>query len=167
MTKFKNISEIKGFEKFNNYLIGNDGTLINIKLNKSVPGSKSDKYKYFTISNKDNRLTISAHKLVALAFVGGYFKDAEVDHIDRDTYNNHYTNLRWVSLKENRQNRIVPAKFSKKFVIAECLHTKKTQLFNSITEASKELNINYCTLYAVYNKNRKKCQGYNFYFASK
>tara|TARA_R110000868_G_scaffold102014_3_gene280897 strand:- start:1376 stop:1885 length:510 start_codon:yes stop_codon:yes gene_type:complete len=37
------------------------------------------------------------HRLVALAFVGGYFEGAQVNHIDEDKTNNYYRNLEWVT----------------------------------------------------------------------
>lgn len=46
------------------------------------------------------------HRLVAAAFVPGFFADATVDHIDGNRRNNVATNLDWVTRSENskRQN---------------------------------------------------------------
>jgi len=44
------------------------------------------------------------HRLVAEELVSGYFDGAIVDHIDRNTLNNHPSNLRWVTYKTNRIN---------------------------------------------------------------
>ena len=47
-------------------------------------------------------------RLVAYAFVKNERDNEQfniVDHIDRDPWNNHYTNLRWVSNRENQRNR--------------------------------------------------------------
>lgn len=41
------------------------------------------------------------HRLVAQAFVGELFEGAQVDHIDGDHQNNHYTNLRILSTREH------------------------------------------------------------------
>ena len=35
------------------------------------------------------------HRLVAELYVPGYFEGAQVDHIDCNKVNNHYTNLQW------------------------------------------------------------------------
>jgi len=41
------------------------------------------------------------HRLVAQAFIGELYEGAQVDHIDGDYQNNHYTNLRILSAKEH------------------------------------------------------------------
>jgi hypothetical protein len=41
------------------------------------------------------------HRLVAQAFVGELFEGAQVDHIDGEHANNHWTNLRILSAKEH------------------------------------------------------------------
>lgn len=51
------------------------------------------------IGNSRKKLTI--HRLVALAFVPGYFEDATVNHIDGVKTHNVWTNLEWVTLAEN------------------------------------------------------------------
>ncbi|HZW70801.1 MAG TPA: NUMOD4 motif-containing HNH endonuclease [Hanamia sp.] len=47
--------------------------------------------------------TLSVHRLVAEAFVSGYFDGAMVNHKDGNTLNNFYKNLEWVT---NSQNQI-------------------------------------------------------------
>ena len=41
------------------------------------------------------------HRLVAKAFVSGYKDGYVVNHIDENKTNNHYTNLEWVTYREN------------------------------------------------------------------
>lgn len=41
------------------------------------------------------------HRLVAEAFVPGYFDGAEVNHIDEDKHNNRWDNLEWMTRHEN------------------------------------------------------------------
>ena len=43
------------------------------------------------------------HQLVAELYTPGYFEGAEVDHIDCNKHNNHYTNLQWCTPEYNRQ----------------------------------------------------------------
>ncbi|MCO4162983.1 HNH endonuclease [Citrobacter youngae] len=46
------------------------------------------------------------HRMVAFTFHGDRSGEGlEVDHIDRIKSNNHYSNLRWVTRKENCNNR--------------------------------------------------------------
>lgn len=52
----------------------------------------------------DNKLKHQrVHRLVAELYVPGYFEGAEVDHIDCNKQNNHYTNLQWCTSEYNRQ----------------------------------------------------------------
>lgn len=44
---------------------------------------------------------ISVHRAVAMAFVPGYFKGADVNHIDENKTNNRADNLEWVTRKDN------------------------------------------------------------------
>lgn len=41
------------------------------------------------------------HQLVAQAFVPGWFDGAVVNHKDANKLNNYYTNLEWITQKEN------------------------------------------------------------------
>ena len=85
MVKFKNVSEIKGFEAFDNYAICSDGKLMNLKKQKFLQGNTSGQYLKYTMNSVKDGVsyskTIEAHKIVALAFVDGYFEGAVVDHI--------------------------------------------------------------------------------------
>ena len=44
---------------------------------------------------------LQVHRLVAKYFCNGYFDGAVVNHIDGNIHNNYYTNLEWVSQREN------------------------------------------------------------------
>ena len=50
-------------------------------------------------------VVIPVHRLVYLAYKGDIPEGYDVDHIDRDTLNNHPDNLRAISRKENLANR--------------------------------------------------------------
>ena len=48
-----------------------------------------------------SRHTYMVHRLVALAFIPNPENKPEVNHIDGNKANNHYSNLEWVSKQEN------------------------------------------------------------------
>ncbi len=68
-----------------------------------------DGYQQIGIRKNGNRTKywFRVHRLVALAFieVPENWKDLDIDHIDRNTLNNKYGNLRWCTKQENCNNR--------------------------------------------------------------
>ena len=169
MVKFKNVSEIKGFEAFDNYAICSDGKLMNLKKQKFLQGNTSGQYLKYTLNSvKDGvryNKCVEAHKLVALAFVDGYFEGAVVDHVVPVSQggSNDYTNLRWVSQSENIKKR-AKFKHNKRFVIALNTKTNEKQLFDSISACCKALGIVGSSAYKCLNGFRKTTKGYKLYF---
>ena len=104
---------IEGFEK--NYLISQCGSIWSVKKNLFLTTNLNDgcvdrpaEYHYVRahLYAGSKRKHIRVHRAVALAFVPNPDPDrfSEVDHIDRDKLNNHYSNLRWVDRLTNMQN---------------------------------------------------------------
>ena len=75
----------------------------------------NNKNKYETVILCKNHILYSklVHRLVAEAFIANPYNKPNVDHIDTDIHNNCYTNLRWVSQKENCLNSITRMNISK------------------------------------------------------
>jgi len=75
------------------------------------PGRPEHQYECINISIRDEngkfvkQIKRSIHQLVASAFVPNPEGYNEIDHIDRDNRNNHYTNLRWCDHSENMRNK--------------------------------------------------------------
>ena len=59
------------------------------------------RYMQVCLSNKYGKKYFQIHSLVANAFCDGHFDGAVVNHKDGNIHNNHYTNLEWVTQKEN------------------------------------------------------------------
>lgn len=95
------------------YEINENGTILrNVKSKKHIKikldkhHSKAGYYAAWICRDKKvQRLTI--HKLVAECWLGDKPDGMEIDHIDRNTHNNHYSNLRYVSHSEQMKNRVL------------------------------------------------------------
>lgn len=92
--------------------------------------------------NKTIRVTI--HKVVAEAWLGPCPEGLQVDHIDRNPHNNHYTNLRYVTQSEQMKNRVLGEHViaaAKRNIAKHQLEISKPVLvdgkyFRSVTQAS-------------------------------
>lgn len=95
------------------YEISEDGRIFrNVKSKKQLKikldmhHSKTGYYAvWVNIKNKVHRVMI--HKAVAECWLGEKPEGYEIDHIDRDTHNNHFTNLRYVTHSQQMKNRIL------------------------------------------------------------
>lgn len=84
-----------------NYKISNYGNLINIKTGLKKKMIKNVYGKY-SLSYKNKSKSLSAHILVASFFIEGRTSERKfVNHRDENKLNPHYTNLEWVTQKEN------------------------------------------------------------------
>lgn len=64
-------------------------------------------YPRYKLRMNGREVGIEAHRLVALAFLGQPpFPKAEVAHGDGDPLNNHYSNLRWSTHKDNEKDKV-------------------------------------------------------------
>jgi hypothetical protein len=98
--------EVQGFP---DYLIYNDGRVWSKKSNIFMK-LQNDKDGYKGVALCDKRLKIrnkrhKVHRLVAIHYIPNPENKKEVDHINRIVYDNRVENLRWVTAKENANNR--------------------------------------------------------------
>lgn len=87
------------------YQISNFGRC---KINGELIQLKSDRGGYVKIGGY-----IKLHRAVAELFIPNPENKPEVDHIDGNPSNNHVTNLRWVTHKENMNNPVCKQRMSK------------------------------------------------------
>lgn len=82
---------------------------------------------------------VMIHKAVAECWLGDKPDGYEVDHIDRNPHNNHYTNLRYVNHSEQMKNRVLNERIIQQGIQNCTEHTMKyiakpTKLVNTITK---------------------------------
>jgi len=87
----------------NTYFISEDGELYNMVTSNILKGAlDKDGYRRYTVNGPNGKsITVGAHRLVAMEFNPNPNNYPVVDHIDGVKLSNHYTNLEWVTIKEN------------------------------------------------------------------
>ena len=144
------------------YEISNMGRIRNVKTGNIFKGSK-DKGGYLLVSLTKNGKgkTHSVHRLVAFAFVKGYFEGAHIDHIDTCKTKNIWTNLRWVTAKENNNNELTREHHNEahnKKVI--CIETG--QIFNSMNEAGEYVGVSGNAISKCVRGEQRSCRGFHW-----
>lgn len=98
----------------------------------------------FTTGGRETKRYYFVHRLVARAFVGGWFRGAQVNHKNEQRDDNRAENLEWVTAKENinhgRHNeRMAETKGQR--VVQYTMDGVKVAEFRSLTEASVQTGI--------------------------
>ena len=172
--------QVLGYE--NAYMINEYGDLRNCKGELINKQNRADGYLQYQLCKKGIRRSVKVHRLVAIHFVENPNSYNIVNHIDGDKLNNYYKNLEWCTYKENNQHAWDTGlktasniqRMSAKAIIEEnrrpeklmkkvtCLENGIT--YQSLTEASKELNVDVSKISAVCRGNRRHTGGYSFMY---
>lgn len=145
--------DIKGYE--NKYQISNMGKVRSLMNNKNQPRETplilkpyldNDGYEIIRLSKKCQSKPFKIHRLVAQYFVDNIDGKLNVDHIDTNRKNNNYTNLRWVTSKENSNNpntinNLKQVGIKYKYLYGKPVINKEGNKYISIIEASRQLKI--------------------------
>lgn len=150
METWKNIAEVSDRYSISNYgrvkknreVIFREANgrrqLIKESIIKPIPTS----YGYLKVRVRKSQkvvLNLIIHKYVALYFCDGYKEGLQVNHIDGNKINNHYSNLEWVTVGQNVRHAWALGLSTNK-------HTRKPVKINGIeynshVEASKSLGV--------------------------
>lgn len=92
----------KVIKEFPAYLIYNDGRVYSTKTNQFMSIGEDDRgYKQVSFYQNGKGHTKKIHRLVAEAFIPNPNNLPQVNHIDENKSNNHYTNLEWCTKDYN------------------------------------------------------------------
>lgn len=80
--------------------------------NKNASRPKYIRHSYHLYKNKRNRKSITAHRIVATAFIPNPNNYPDIDHIDGNPLNNNVHNLRWCNKVMNMNNPITRKRLS-------------------------------------------------------
>lgn len=76
----------------------------NERMIKALMTGRKLKYPAVILYIKKKRFQIKVHRLVALYFIPNQYNKPQINHIDGDKLNNHFTNLEWNTHTENQQH---------------------------------------------------------------
>lgn len=99
----------RGVDYGDRFLISNNGNLYSIKNKKMLKKTiTKNGYEQICVSLGSRKMTkvIKIHIAVAENFVNGYKDGLIVNHKDGNKINNNYTNLEWITQKENVKHAV-------------------------------------------------------------
>ena len=139
------------------YSVTEDGKVINNKRNKERKAC-IDKYGYLKVGLNERNKKYFVHRLVALTYIENPDNKETVNHKDGNKLNNHVSNLEWMTNAENI-NHAFNNNLIKRTPVC-C--TKTGKIWNSLSHAAKENNINSGYLYNMLHGKTTNSSGLSY-----
>lgn len=95
----------KPIDGYKNYQVSSFGNVRNTNTGRILKSSKRGGYCSVGMSKQSITKTWSVHQLVAKAFIPNPENKSQINHMDKNGFNNHVTNLEWNTNKENSIHR--------------------------------------------------------------
>ena len=147
------------------YLISSKGRLKNIKRNK-IHAINLDNYGYphYLLCNNRKRKPITAHRLVAMAFIENPLNLPCVNHKDEVKTNNSVENLEWCTVAYNNHYGTARKRTAEKNSkpIVQLFNGEVLAVFPSATEAARQTGANLSKIRMCCRGERKSAGGYQW-----
>jgi hypothetical protein len=164
---------MKQIEGYENYYIDEMGKVFSKRRNKYLSPGFIKGYEFVHLSVNKTLKNFLVHRLVAESFIDNPYNKPTVNHKDGNKRNNHVENLEWATQAENNKHAfdILGREGSMKGKIWKdhpnsrkimCINNNK--IYNSISEASEELNLFSSSISFVCSGKYKKTKGFKFYY---
>lgn len=156
---------------FPNYLVGNDGSVVNMNTGDRVFGSekRTGYTEVCLLDGAHNRKYALVHRLVAVAFCHKENEDDEVNHKDGNKANNAASNLEWVTHADNLRHAyemgLRKDDVSPRTVIATDIENGEEVVFESIYKAARFLGISQGNICMACKGERAHAGGYLWRYA--
>lgn len=164
-TTFRPIKDYPG------YAIGEDGEVLSFHKGKITFRKRqfSKGYLQVNLRNSSGWKTFKVHFLVAQAFLGERPRGMVVDHKDGNKLNNHYSNLHYVTVRENvnNPNTLPTNNWHRRGRRVVAIKEGIEKTFDSVTQAGRELGVGPGNVYNCL-KGKYYChslRGYTFRWA--
>ena len=143
-----------------NYEVSTEGKVRNMKTGRIMAQSDNGRgFLYVVLKKKSFRV----NRLVAIAFIPNPDNLPEVNHKNENKHDNRVENLEWCNRKYNATYGTIKEKQAKahyKRVKATHKKTGEVLYFDSITQASTELDLFHSNICACLRGTKKSCGGY-------
>lgn len=150
-TPDEEVRDFPGYEGL--YAVSKSGKVWSYLTSKWMhPGAGKSRYRIVNLSKDGKSKSFYLHRLVAITWLPNPDNLPEVNHKNEDRGNCHVDNLEWCQHSYN----IDYSKCKKVYCV------ELNRIFNSIKEASRELNILQCNISAVLCGRGKTASGYHF-----
>ena len=113
------MEQFKVIENYETYKISNFGYIIDLRTGKKIKTHfNTNGYEMINLRNPEGQKLFILHRLVALHFIEKIDNKNEVDHIDRNKKNNHFSNLRWADdfIQSQNRDKMINTKLNEKFI---------------------------------------------------